>query len=103
RGAGPGPWRVGPRPAGGVRYGVHLASAGVVVWDRWSCDNHTSIVLARSGSGKSYQVKLEVLRNLYLGVQVAVVDPEDEYVALARHVGGTVGQLGAPGARLNPL
>jgi hypothetical protein len=46
----------------------------------WSQDNHNSVVLARSGAGKSYLVKLEVLRNLYDGVHVAVVDPEDEYV-----------------------
>jgi type IV secretory pathway VirB4 component len=90
-------------PSAGVLYGVNLASAGVVVWDRWAQDNHNSVVLARSGAGKSYLVKLEVLRNLYHGVQVAVVDPEDEYVRLARRAGGTVVQLGAPGVRLNPL
>src|SRR5262249_43589000 len=67
-------------PSAGVLYGVNLASAGVVVWDRWIQDNHNSVVLARSGSGKSYLVKLEVLRNLYHGVHCSVVDPEDEYV-----------------------
>ena len=72
-------------------------------WNRWSCDNHNSVILARSGAGKSVHVKLEVLRNLYLNVHVAVVDPEDEYVRLAHRVGGTVVQLGAPGVRLNPL
>jgi type IV secretory pathway VirB4 component len=61
------------------------------------------VVLARSGAGKSYLVKLEVLRSLYDGVQVAVVDPEDEYVRLAEAVGGTAIQLGAPGIRVNPL
>lgn len=90
-------------PFAGVLYGLNLASAGVVMWDRWIQDNHNSVVLARSGAGKSYLVKLEVLRNLYHGVHVAVVDPEDEYVRLAERVGGTVVQLGAPGVRLNPL
>jgi type IV secretory pathway VirB4 component len=90
-------------PSAGVLYGVNLASAGVVMWDRWIQDNHNSVVLARSGAGKSYLVKLEVLRNLYHGVHVAVVDPEDEYVRLAERVGGTAVQLGAPGVRLNPL
>jgi type IV secretory pathway VirB4 component len=92
-----------PPPANAVLYGVNLASAGVIMWDRWAQDNHNSVVLARSGSGKSYLVKLEVLRNLYHGVHVAVVDPEDEYVRLAQRVGATVVQLGAPGVRLNPL
>ena len=99
----PAPLPGDPPPANAVLYGVNLASAGVVMWDRWAQDNHNSVVLARSGSGKSYLVKLEVLRNLYQGVQVAVVDPEDEYVRLAQRVGGTVVQLGAPGVRLNPL
>jgi hypothetical protein len=99
----PAPLPGDPPATGGVLYGVNLASAGVITWDRWSQDNHNSVVLARSGAGKSYLVKLEVLRNLYDGVHVAVVDPEDEYTRLARAVDGTVVQLGAPGVRLNPL
>jgi type IV secretory pathway VirB4 component len=99
----PAPLPGDPPASAAVLYGVNLASAGVVIWDRWAQDNHNAIVLARSGAGKSYLVKQEVLRNLYLRVQVAVVDPEDEYVRLAERVGGTVVQLGAPGVRLNPL
>ncbi|WP_191843985.1 VirB4 family type IV secretion system protein [Catellatospora chokoriensis] len=92
-----------PAPAGGVLYGINPGSAGVVWWDRWSQHNHNSVVLARSGAGKSYFIKLEVLRSLADGVHVAVVDPEDEYVRLARAVDGTVIQLGKPGVRVNPL
>ena len=87
----------------GVLYGVNTTSAGVLMWNRWAQDNHNTVVLARSGAGKSYFVKLEVLRTLYQGVQVAVVDPEDEYTPLAEHVGGAVVQLGQPGVRINPL
>lgn len=92
-----------PAPAGGVLYGLNAASQGVVWWDRWAQDNHNSVVLARSGAGKSYLVKLEVLRSLYGGVQVAVIDPEDEYRRLADAVGGTTIALGADGIRINPL
>lgn len=90
-------------PAGGVLYGLNTASNGVVWWNRWACDNHNSVVLARSGAGKSYLVKLETLRSLYDGVQVAIIDPEDEYLRLCDAVGGTTIQLGAPGIRINPL
>ncbi len=90
-------------PAGGVLYGLNTDSAGVVWWDRWSLDNHNSVVLARSGAGKSYLVKLDLLRSLYDGVQAAVIDPEDEYVRLAQAVGGATVQLGAAGVRVNPL
>src|SRR6266568_2584312 len=82
-------------PTGGVLYGLNTDSAGIVWWDRWAQHNHNSVVLARSGAGKSYLVKLELLRSLYDGVQAAVIDPEDEYVRLAKAVGGAVVQLGA--------
>jgi type IV secretory pathway VirB4 component len=87
----------------GVLYGLNTTSNGVLLWNRWAQDNHNSVVLARSGAGKSYFVKLEILRNLYQGTHVAVIDPEDEYTPLAEHVGGTVVQLGAPGVRVNPF
>jgi len=95
--------REGRPAAGPVLYGTNTYSAGVVVWDRWSADNHNSITLARSGAGKSYFTKLDLLRNLYHGVAGYVIDPENEYIPLTRHVGGTVIALGAPGVRLNPL
>ena len=90
-------------PSGGLLYGVNPASNGIVWWDRWACENYNSVVLARSGAGKSYFVKLEVLRSLYHGVQVEVIDPEDEYTRLADAVGGIVVRLGAHGVKINPL
>jgi type IV secretory pathway VirB4 component len=86
-----------------VLYGLNATSSGVVVWDRWAGDNYNSVVLARSGAGKSYFCKLDLLRSLYSGVTAAVIDPEDEYTRLAQAVGGTVIRLGAPGVHLNPL
>lgn len=94
---------VRPGRLSGLLYGVNATSPGLVVWDRWSQDNYNSVVLARSGAGKSYLTKLDVLRSLYTGVHVAVIDPEDEYTRLAHAVGGTVLALGRPGVRLNPL
>ncbi|MBQ0977893.1 VirB4 family type IV secretion system protein [Micromonospora sp. M61] len=99
----PAPLPGDPPGTGGVLYGINPASSGIVWWDRWTQENHNSIVLARSGAGKSYFVKLEILRNLYQGVQVAVVDPEDEYLRLADAVGGSIVRLGLPGVKINPL
>jgi type IV secretory pathway VirB4 component len=87
----------------GVLFGLNLASSGVVVWDRWGQDNYNAVILARSGAGKSYLAKLDLLRNLYLGVEAFVTDPEDEYLALAEIVGGTIIRPGASGVRINPL
>jgi len=87
----------------GVLYGYNLGSQGLVHWDRFALDNHNSVILGRSGSGKSYLVKLEALRSLYRGVEVAVIDPEDEYRRLCEAVGGAYVHLGADGVRLNPF
>ncbi|MHB1986652.1 MAG: VirB4 family type IV secretion system protein [Acidimicrobiales bacterium] len=87
----------------GVLYGTAAKGAGLVCWDRFACDNYNSVILARSGAGKSYLAKLEALRSLYRGIEVAVVDPEDEYARLAKEVGGAYVHLGAPGVRVNPF
>ncbi|MFI6816125.1 VirB4 family type IV secretion system protein [Nonomuraea sp. NPDC050328] len=86
-----------------VLYGLSATGSGVVLWDRYAQDNHNSVILARSGAGKSFFTKLETLRLLYQGVEVAVVDPEDEYARLARAVGGTCLHLGATEVRWNPF
>jgi type IV secretory pathway VirB4 component len=87
----------------GVLYGYNVGSQGLVHWDRFACDNHNSVILGRSGAGKSYLVKLEVLRSLYRGIEIHVIDPEDEYTRLAGAVGGTRVHLGGLGVRLNPF
>jgi hypothetical protein len=93
----------GGGPAAGVLYGLNTASSGIVCWDRWSQDNYNSVTVARAGAGKSYLAKLDILRSLYQGVSVAVIDPEDEYARLAQAVGGAHVHLGAEGVRLNPF
>ncbi|MWA02772.1 conjugal transfer protein TraC [Actinomadura sp. LD22] len=86
-----------------VLYGLNAYSAGVVLWDRFAQDNYNSVTLARSGAGKSYFTKLEVLRLLYQDVHVAVIDPEDEYRRLCDDVAGTHISLGAPGVCFDPF
>ena len=89
----------------GVLYGYNVGSQGLVHWDRFGegMHNHNSVILGRSGAGKSYLVKLELLRSLYRGIEIAVIDPEDEYARLAAAVGGTYVHLGARNVRLNPF
>ncbi|WP_280448458.1 PrgI family protein [Nocardia brasiliensis] len=88
----------------GVLYGRDAAS-GLLFVDRFAPEahNHNLVILGRSGAGKSYLVKTEILRSLYRGIEQVVIDPEDEYRRLAETVGGTHIRLGAPGVRLNPL
>ncbi len=89
--------------AGGVLYGRNLRSHGLVVWDRFACDNYNAVILAKSGAGKSYLAKLEALRSLYRGIDVLAVDPDGEYRRMAEAAGGAYLALGASGVRLNPL
>ncbi|GAA5102954.1 VirB4 family type IV secretion system protein [Haloechinothrix salitolerans] len=87
----------------GVLYGHNLGSQALVHWDRFSCENYNSVILGRSGAGKSYLVKLETLRSLYQGIEIIIIDPEDEYARLADAVGGTYFALGSKDIRLNPF
>ena len=80
----------------GILYGLNTETGGLVVWDRWRCDNHNTVILARSGAGKSYLAKLDLLRNLHTGVTAAVVDPEDEYGRLAGMWAAPSSGLGRP-------
>jgi type IV secretory pathway VirB4 component len=87
----------------GVLYGLTATGAPVIL-DRFRRDNYNTVLLARSGAGKSYLAKLEALRLLYRGVQVFVIDPEDEYRRLVAAVGGVHLPLAGPDAvTLNPL
>jgi type IV secretory pathway VirB4 component len=87
----------------GVLYGLTDSGAPVLV-DRFARTNFNSVELAYSGAGKSYAAKLEALRLLYRGVQVFILDPEDEYHPLCEAVGGAYLPLTGPSAvALNPL
>ena len=72
----------------GILYGVNRHNSSLVLFDRFSLENYNSICFAKSGSGKSYATKLEILRTLMFDTDVIVMDPEKEYEYLAEAVGG---------------
>lgn len=72
----------------GILYGINRHNASLILFDRFSLENYNSVVFAKSGSGKSYAVKLEILRSLMFGSDVIVIDPEREYENLASATGG---------------
>ncbi len=72
----------------GILYGINRHNSGLVLFDRFSLENYNSITFAKSGSGKSFATKLEILRTLMFDVSVIVIDPEREYEYLAEAVGG---------------
>ena len=74
----------------GVMYGMNPQNGSLIIFDRFSLENANEVVLGKSGAGKSYLIKLEIMRQFMLGTEVIVVDPEGEYETLANTLGGEV-------------
>ncbi len=72
----------------GILYGINRHNSSLVLFDRFSLENYNSVTIATSGSGKSFAIKLEILRTLMFDTEVIVIDPEREYEYLAEAVGG---------------
>jgi type IV secretory pathway VirB4 component len=72
----------------GILYGINRHNSSLILFDRFSLENYNSVTFAKSGSGKSYATKLEILRSLMFDTEVIVIDPESEYEYLANAVGG---------------
>ncbi|MFH0987740.1 MAG: ATP-binding protein, partial [Patescibacteria group bacterium] len=73
----------------GILYGINRHNNSLIIFDRFSLENGNVVVFAKSGSGKSYFQKLEILRSLVQGIDVIAIDPENEYKYLCQTVGGS--------------
>ena len=72
----------------GILYGINRHNGSLILFDRFSLENYNSITFAKSGSGKSFFSKLEILRTMMWDTNVIIIDPEREYEALTDAVGG---------------
>ncbi|MCL5970396.1 MAG: ATP-binding protein [Patescibacteria group bacterium] len=72
----------------GVMYGINEQNGSLIIFDRYSLENANEVVLGKSGSGKSFLIKLEAMRQFAFGTEVIIVDPEGEYESLCRALGG---------------
>ena len=73
----------------GILYGINRHNNSLVLFDRFSLENANMVIFAKSGAGKSYTIKLEILRSLMVGTEVIVIDPENEYQYLTETVNGS--------------
>jgi len=88
----------------GIMYGVNRHNNTLIIFDRFSLENSNMVIFAKSGSGKSYSTKLEALRLLMTGVDVIIVDPENEYEKLAEAIGGSFFRISlTSGHHINPF
>ncbi len=73
----------------GILYGINKHNNSLVLFDRFDLENPNEVVFGTAGSGKSYLVKLALLRSLMTGTEAIVIDPENEYKTLAEAAGGS--------------
>ena len=62
-----------------ILYWINTHNNSLILFDRFKSENANMCVFAKSGSWKSYTVKLEILRSLMMWTDVIVIDPENEY------------------------
>jgi type IV secretory pathway VirB4 component len=72
----------------GILYGINRHNSSLVLFDRFLLENYNSVTFAKSGAGKSYCTKLEILRTLMFDTEVIIIDPEREYEHMAEVTGG---------------
>lgn len=88
----------------GILYGINQHNSSLVLFDRFSLENANSVVFGKSGGGKSFAIKLEILRSLMIGVESIVIDPENEYKFLSEAVGGKFYNISlASDSHINPF
>ncbi len=73
----------------GILYGINRHNNSLILFDRFEMENANMVIFAKSGAGKSYMVKLEILRSMMLDTDIIVIDPENEYKHLSETVGGS--------------
>ena len=71
-----------------VFYWLNLHTWWLIIMDRFNSKlpNMNSVILATSWAWKSFTVKLEILRYLLNGIDIIVIDPENEYKDLCEAV-----------------
>lgn len=90
----------------GIYYGLHKINHLPIFYDRNKNDNYNALVLGKSGSGKSFFVKREILltRIRYPKDHIYIIDPDGEYTFITEQLGGEVVDLTAGnGIYLNPM
>ncbi|MFH1403159.1 MAG: ATP-binding protein [Candidatus Altiarchaeota archaeon] len=76
--------------ATGILIGFNEYNSIPIIVDPWELSNPNILVLGTSGGGKSYAIKLLLMREFMEGVSINVIDPQGEYADLIRTFNGDV-------------
>ncbi len=90
--------------ATGILLGFNEYNSIPIIVDPFELSNPNILVLGTSGGGKSYAIKLLLMREFMEGVSINVIDPQAEYTDLIRTFNGDVIRI-APGSEsvINPF
>lgn len=91
----------------GILVGVNLTTSTPVMidfYDRSQITNSNMTIFGTSGSGKTFLTSLITMRSALRGIRTTIIDPENEYEALTRALGGSQIKI-APGSNqfINPF
>lgn len=76
--------------ATGILIGFNAMNSIPIIIDPWQLSNPNVLVLGTSGGGKSYTIKLILMREFMEGVSINIIDPQGEYNDLIRTFNGEI-------------
>ena len=81
----------------GIFIGTNIYNHSVLLIDRFDKEkykNANMCIFGTSGAGKSFYIKLLILRNRVMGIEQFVIDPEREYDKVCKFVNGLLIKIG---------
>ncbi len=72
----------------GILYGVDEINRSLVTIDRKELESYNRSIVASTGAGKSYFIKLDLIRSRMIGYQSFVLDVENEFEAVTSYLKG---------------
>ena len=82
----------------GIFIGTSIYNNSQIFIDRYNTEkykNANMCVFGTSGAGKSFYIKLLILRSRLIGMEQYIIDPEREYLKLCEKLNGTIIKMGA--------
>ena len=80
----------------GIYYGQNVISKNIIIADRRLLLNGNAFILGVSGGGKSFAAKGEIINQILASeADVIIIDPEREYSALVKELGGEIINISA--------
>lgn len=91
--------------ADGAYYGINAISKNMIRYNRKKASNANGLILGKSGSGKSFITKEEIMQQfLNSDDRIIIIDPEGEYTKLGEALGGSIINIDTSGKNsINPL